>query len=47
MHLWSRTLNHDDEEWVPHLTIKGHFKEVSDIDWDKQQKACLISTSAD
>ena len=47
MHLWSRELNHDSDQWQPHLTVKGHFNHVTDIDWDKQNKQCLLSCSAD
>jgi hypothetical protein len=31
VHIWSNTR---DDRWVPKVTIKGHFAEVTDLDWD-------------
>lgn len=44
MHQWKRT--GESGKWVPQLTIKGHFGEVTDLDWDQHQ-ASLITCSQD
>lgn len=31
MHQWKKSA---DGKWVPQLTVKGHFGEVTDLDWD-------------
>jgi elongator complex protein 2 len=43
MHQWKKSV---EGRWVPQLTIKGHFGEVSDLDWD-QHDVALISCSQD
>ena len=43
MHQWKKSA---ESRWVPQLTIKGHFGEVSDLDWD-QHDVALISCSQD
>jgi len=44
MHQWKRAPETD--HWSSQLTIKGHFAEVSDLDWDEHDIA-LITTSLD
>jgi len=36
----------ESEVWMPRLTLKGHFGEVTDLDWD-QHEGALISSSLD
>ena len=43
MHQWKKSI---EGRWVPQLTVKGHFGEVSDLAWD-QHHASLISCSQD
>ena len=33
MHSWKKS----DGEWKPALTMKGHFREVTDLDWDTNE----------
>ena len=33
MHQWIR--NQETMAWTPQVTVKGHFGEVSDLDWDE------------
>jgi WD40 repeat protein len=44
MHLWRRLSS--EEPWVPKLTVKGHFGEVTDLDWDHHNLS-LFTTSID
>jgi elongator complex protein 2 len=44
MHYWQR--NSKEAPWQPKLTIKGHFGEVSDLDWDHHHLS-LFTTSTD
>jgi elongator complex protein 2 len=41
MHQWRKN---NDGRWLPQLTVKGHFGEVTDLDWD-QHEVSLISCS--
>jgi len=41
MHQWKKSA---EGRWVPQLTVKGHFGEVSDLDWD-QHDLSVISCS--
>lgn len=34
MNQWKKKVESDLINWVPQLTIKGHFGEVCDLDWD-------------
>lgn len=43
MHQWKRN---QEGRWIPQLTIKGHFGEVTDLDWDQHQVS-LITCSQD
>lgn len=47
VHLWSREAANEDAAWSAENTIKGHFGEVTDLDWDPNSKSCLVSCSAD
>jgi len=52
MHLFKRKVCESEEsqgsqQWQSKLTVKGHFNEVTDLDWDKQRKQCLVSCSSD
>ena len=48
VHLWSKEKSEDEEKpWKPKLTVKGHFREVTDLSWDPSTKSCVISCSAD
>jgi WD40 repeat protein len=40
VHIWS------GDNWVSKVTIKGHFGEVTDLDWDPS-KECLVTCSLD
>lgn len=42
MHQWERS----NESWKPTLTVKGHFGEVTDLDWDHHNLS-LFTTSTD
>lgn len=42
MHQWKRV----EGRWLPQLTVKGHFGEVTDLDWD-QHRASLLTCSQD
>lgn len=43
VHIWA---NQVENQWVPKTTIKGHFGEVTDLDWDSS-KQCLVTCSLD
>lgn len=43
MHQWKKS---EGGKWIPQLTIKGHFGEVTDLDWDQHQ-ASVITCSQD
>ena len=43
MHNWKRNA---EGRWLPKLTVKGHFGEVTDMDWDQHQVS-LMSCSQD
>jgi elongator complex protein 2 len=42
MHQWERK---EDETWQPTLTIKGHFGEVTDLDWDHHNVSLFTSST--
>ena len=44
MHQWKQ--NRETQAWTPQVTVKGHFGEVTDLDWDEHELG-LISTSSD
>lgn len=43
VHIWSKSR---EDKWEPKVTVKGHFAEVTDLDWDPT-KQCLVSCSID
>lgn len=48
VHIWSREISEaNDKPWKANVTIKGHFNEVTDLDWDPTTKTCLVSCSSD
>ena len=48
VHLWGKKKSLEEENpWKPKLTVKGHFREVTDLSWDPSTKSCVISCSAD
>jgi hypothetical protein len=42
--MWKRPSS--EESWSTKLTVKGHFGEVSDLDWDHHNLS-LFTTSTD